>query len=462
MKVNDRPFVSESKLRLAIFHRASDLLVIPVSAALSHGFIYHAVTLNGSIGLSVAMSVLIALWLYPAMGLYRAWRGESTGKELLNAAQAWTFNFLILGLVLYLTENASPAKADFFSVWYMTGLVGLLTVRSVVRYYLNRVRRHGRNKTHVVVVGDNGLATSTIKTLKAAEWAGFHVRGYFGSGQIKGEKLLGGFNDINAFLDATPDHVDQVWIAMPLSKEKEINEILNELRFATQDVRLVPGIEGFRLINNSVAQIADMPVLNLQVSPITGINRFIKAFEDRLLAGLILLAISPLMILLAIGVKLSSPGPVFYRQERVSRAGKPFMMYKFRSMPVDTEKSGVQWGNASTKAVGKFGKFIRKTSLDELPQFLNVLFGDMSIVGPRPERTQFVNEFKHDIDGYMQKHMVKAGITGWAQVNGWRGDTDLQKRIECDLYYINNWSVWMDVKIIFLTLFKGFVHSNAK
>tara|TARA_Y100001960_G_scaffold329982_1_gene422775 strand:- start:1169 stop:1756 length:588 start_codon:yes stop_codon:yes gene_type:complete len=194
----------------------------------------------------------------------------------------------------------------------------------------------------------------------------------------------------------------------------------------------------------------------------TGMNRLVKAVEDRTLAALILLAISPVMIALAIGVKLSSPGPVFYRQERVSRAGKPFMMYKFRSMPVDTEKNGVQWGNAGSKATNKFGQFIRKTSLDELPQFLNVLFGDMSIVGPRPERTQFVNEFKHDIDGYMKKHMVKAGITGWAQVNGWRGDTDLSKRIECDLYYINNWSVGMDIKIIFLTFYKGFISENAK
>jgi putative colanic acid biosynthesis UDP-glucose lipid carrier transferase len=460
--MQDKPFISESKLRIALLHRVTDIAIIPFSAYVANGLVHGHIGLSNYLGLTVALSVIIALWLYPAFGLYRAWRGEWLGKELLNASQAWTFNFLTLAFVLYITGNANPDRIVYFSAWYLLGLVGSVLTRAGVRLFLNNLREQGRNKTHVIVVGDNGLATSTIKTLKKSDWAGFNVVGYFGQSAIAGEELLGSYDEINRYLDENGASVDQVWIAMPLAKEKEINAILAQLHFATQDVRLVPGIEGFRLINNSVAQIADMPVLNLQVSPMSGMNRFLKAVEDRLLAVLILTAISPIMLLMALCVKLTSPGPVFYRQERISRAGRPFMMYKFRSMPVDTEKDGVQWGSAATKATNKFGQFIRKTSLDELPQFLNVLFGDMSIVGPRPERTQFVNEFKHSIDGYMQKHMVKAGITGWAQVNGWRGDTDLQKRIECDLYYINNWSVWMDVRIIVLTLIKGFLNENAK
>jgi putative colanic acid biosynthesis UDP-glucose lipid carrier transferase len=173
------------------------------------------------------------------------------------------------------------------------------------------------------------------------------------------------------------------------------------------------------------------------------------------------LLISPILMLVSIGVKLSSRGPIFYRQERVGWSGKPFEMLKFRSMPVNVEQHGVQWGGAQKKQTTKFGAFIRRTSLDELPQFINVLKGDMSIVGPRPERTVFVDQFKHEIPGYMQKHMVKAGITGWAQINGWRGDTDLSKRIECDLWYIGNWSLWLDLRIIFLTIFKGFISKHA-
>ena len=179
------------------------------------------------------------------------------------------------------------------------------------------------------------------------------------------------------------------------------------------------------------------------------------------LALLILVSLSPLMLLLALGVKLSSPGPVFYRQERVGLNNRPFMMLKFRSMPVDAEAGAIRWGGSARKPATRFGRFLRRTSLDELPQFLNVLKGDMSIVGPRPERPMFVEQFKDEIPDYMRKHLVKAGITGWAQVNGWRGDTDLPTRIEHDLYYIENWSLWLDLKIIALTLFRGFVHPNA-
>lgn len=193
-----------------------------------------------------------------------------------------------------------------------------------------------------------------------------------------------------------------------------------------------------------------------------GFNRYIKAIEDRVLSCLILILISPILFLLTIGVKLSSPGPIFYRQKRLSWNGQEFEMLKFRSMPVDAEShTGAVWAKKEDNRATKFGSFLRKTSLDELPQFINVLKGDMSIVGPRPERPEFVEKFKHDIPNYMQKHLVKAGITGWAQIHGWRGNTDLKKRIECDLYYIENWSLWLDLKIIFTTIFKGFIGKNA-
>ncbi len=455
-------YITESKLHVAFLHRLSDILMIPLAAALAHAYVYSTFALNNFLGLSVALSIMIAFWLYPNMGLYRAWRGSQSTKELSTAAQAWSINFLVLAFLLYFTNNANAEHTAFFGVWFISGLIGLLSLRAGIRVFLNKARILGRNKTHVVIVGDNGLATSTINTLRKVDWAGFNVVGHFGNGDIKGVTKLGSFHEISRYLENSEPQIDQIWIAMPLSREKEISQILEELRFATQDIRLVPGIDGFRLINHSATQVADMPVLDLQASPLKGINRLVKEVEDRTLAALILLAISPLMLALALGVKLSSKGPVFYRQERIGMGGKPFMMYKFRSMPVDIEQNGIQWGNAGQKATTRFGQFIRRTSLDELPQFINVLVGDMSIVGPRPERTQFVNEFKHDIDGYMQKHMVKAGITGWAQVNGWRGDTDLLKRIEHDLYYISNWSIFLDLKIILMTLFNRATHANAE
>jgi putative colanic acid biosysnthesis UDP-glucose lipid carrier transferase len=191
------------------------------------------------------------------------------------------------------------------------------------------------------------------------------------------------------------------------------------------------------------------------------IYKIIKRTEDIILSAIIFILISPIFLVIAIGVKITSPGPIFYRQTRVTLNNKKFEMLKFRSMCVNVEKDGVQWGGSKSKVNTRFGKFIRATSLDELPQFINTLKGDMSIVGPRPERDIFIDKFSQEIPGYMDKHAVKAGITGWAQINGWRGDSSLTKRIEFDLYYINNWTPWFDIKIILLTIFKGFINKNS-
>ena len=198
--------------------------------------------------------------------------------------------------------------------------------------------------------------------------------------------------------------------------------------------------------------------INLKQSRVNHIIcKSLKRAEDIVLSIIILTLISPIMLIVAFGVKVTSPGPIIYRQTRVTLNNKNFDMFKFRSMPIDTEKNGVQWGASKSKTNNKFSQFIRALNLDELPQFFNVLKGDMSIVGPRPERDIFIDKFSQKIPNYMDKHKVKAGITGWSQINGWRGDTSLEKRIEFDLYYINNWTLWFDIKIIFLTIFKGFI-----
>ena len=222
--------------------------------------------------------------------------------------------------------------------------------------------------------------------------------------------------------------VDQVWIALPLRDIDTIEALCRSLEKTAVEVLLVPDMSGWRLFNHSILQINGLPMINIAVSPMNGGNVLVKWLEDKVLALLILTLISPLLMLIALAIKLSSPGPVFYRQDRVSWNGKHFKMLKFRTLPVGTDKRNGQpvWGQARAKRPTRLGAFLRKTSLDELPQFINVLKGDMSIVGPRPERPMFVEQFRHEIDHYMQKHLVKAGITGWAQINGWRGDTCLK------------------------------------
>jgi putative colanic acid biosynthesis UDP-glucose lipid carrier transferase len=332
-------------------------------------------------------------------------------------------------------------------------------------FLLRSLRKQGLNVRRVVMIGSGALALEAVKTIHAAAWTGYKIVKVLGDQNLKQKTVKGiALEPLPENLEGLLKGIDvhEVWIALPLSQAERIKEITHHLRFSTVNVRLLPGMFGLDLLNHSVTEVAGFPIVNLRATPMQGGSRVLKSLEDKLLSLFILICISPVMLVLAVWVKVTSKGPVFYRQERITWNNRSFGMLKFRSMPVNAEsKTGAVWAVSGENRATKIGAFMRKTSLDELPQFINVLKGDMSIVGPRPERPVFVEKFKHDVPGYMQKHMMKAGITGWAQINGWRGDTDLAKRIECDLYYIENWSVWFDIKIVFLTIFKGFINKNA-
>lgn len=406
----------------------------------------------------LALGILAVLWLYPALGLYQTWRGGSKAEELLRAALAWMLVLAVLVLANgFLWEVPLPREALVRA--FFLGLASLLLMKFTLRLGLNRLRAQGRNPRRLAVVGEGEALRHTLAALAAHPWAGFQVCGTFGKAPEPGVPYLGTDGALEAYLEqGSGPRIEELWLALPLADQGRIEAVMHHLRYATQTIRYVPDMFGFRLINHSTSQIAGLSVFNIAMTPMTGWNRFVKECMDRSLALAALLALSPLLLLLALAVRLSSPGPVFYRQERVGWHGKPFQMLKFRSMADSSEAEGVVWGSARSKKVTPLGRWLRKTSLDELPQFLNVLRGEMSIVGPRPERPDFVHQFKDEIPGYMQKHLVKAGITGWAQVNGWRGDTDLHQRLEHDLYYISNWSLLFDLRILlqtFLTLTKN-------
>jgi putative colanic acid biosynthesis UDP-glucose lipid carrier transferase len=347
------------------------------------------------------------------------------------------------------------------------GGVELVLGRTLGAGFLRTLRNQGRNQRRLLIVGTGALAQHVIRQVKSNESAGWRCcravaleKNGDPPEKLMGVPVMSRLDRLAALVQR--GSIDEVWICLPLSEYEAIKEVRYWLRHSTVTQRLVPDLSTIRLVRHQVDEILDMPVLNLTDSPMRGFNRVLKALEDRVLAGFILLLISPFMLFIALGVKLTSKGPVFYRQRRVGWDGSAFSMLKFRSMPVNTEsQTGPVWARQSEQRATRFGTLLRRTSLDELPQFINVLKGDMSIVGPRPERPVFVEQFKHKIPGYMQKHLVKAGITGWAQVNGWRGNTDLRKRIEHDLYYIEHWSLWLDFKIIALTALHGFVHANA-
>ena len=438
--------------------KALDLLSVYISGLLIYHFLVPSTDAGTPYQLGLVCGLLIAFILFRAFTVYKSWRGISFITELSNLILAWSAAIIILTQVIYFTDLTELYTREWLLCWWLLGSLLMGVMRYCIRLGLRELRARGYNQRSVVIIGYGNLGEMVKQQLEDSVNSGFNIAACFISKNNQEDDTV--LKQGLAYLD---DHrVDQIWLALPASNNKATVRILNRLSDSTSDIRIVPDMFSMKMMNQSLGVVAGLPVINLSLTPIDGLNRWLKEIQDRILSILILLLVSPLLVAIAVGVKLSSPGPIFFRQERLSWNGKPFMMYKFRSMPVDVESaSGPVWAKPGEQRATRFGRFLRRTSLDELPQFINVLVGDMSIVGPRPERPEFVRQFKSEIPGYMQKHMVKAGITGWAQVNGWRGDTCLNTRIAHDLEYIRQWSLLFDLKIIFLTIFKGFFNRNA-
>lgn len=414
---------------------------------------------------ALLLGFLFSAWLFPVFNVYKSWRGAGIFEEILTLLFSWSCAILGLLAFVFFTKTADDFSRHWFLLWFSSAYIGLIFSRVTLRLLLHTLRKKGLNQRHIVLLGGGTLNKQVSKKLESSSWMGLKIAGYFNESDSDKEtnnlKYLGDFESVSNYVEQ--HKIDQVWITLPLTAMDKIESISRQLHSVAVDVMLIPDIASLRMLNHSVTQLDGLAIINMSVSPMSSGNIALKWLEDKILASLILILISPVMLAIAIAVKISSPGPIFYSQERISWNGQSFNMLKFRSMPINTDKltDGLVWGKARKKQTTPIGQWLRSTSLDELPQFINVLKGDMSIVGPRPERTVFVEQFKHAIDGYMQKHLVQAGITGWAQVNGWRGDTCLKTRIDYDLFYVENWSLWFDLKIIFLTLFKGFQHEEV-
>ena len=409
---------------------------------------------------------LFCFALFPLFRLYSPQRGVTLFAEAGRLVNAWLLIAAAWFGYLFLTKSGADFSRGWSLYLILLGAAIHFAFRAGIRLALRALRRRGYNQRHVIIVGAGRLGQDIARRLAQTPWSGLSVRGFYDDDtalagtDVEGIRVHGSIADVAPALARRP--VDQVWIALPLRADARIRELLLQLRQHSVEVRLVPDIFNFALLHHSMTEVAGLPVINLTESPLSGINRALKNAEDYLLSLLLLLVAAPAMLLIALGVKVSSPGPVFYDQERVTWNGRRFRMHKFRTMPRDVEAaSGPVWATSGEQRATPFGAFLRRTSLDELPQLINVLRGDMSLVGPRPERPEFVEQFRQRIPGYMQKHLVKAGITGWAQVNDLRGDTDLTRRIEYDLYYIDNWSLTFDLRILCLTLWHILTSRNA-
>ncbi|HTL02630.1 MAG TPA: undecaprenyl-phosphate glucose phosphotransferase [Vicinamibacterales bacterium] len=422
------------------------------------------------------IGVLVPLG-YQLQGLYRLRRGRSRVDDFFTVFIG-SIVAVVLGIITTLyfqTYYASPEQKDIGAYEVSQLVWGLFLVfnviltfgsRELVREVLQHRWKAGIGHKRVLIAGAGDLGRVVAEKILQHRELGYHVVGFVddraGGDHIgyRGLPLLGTLADAAEIVQQ--EHIDHLYVALPLEEHVKMLDLIESTSREMVDVKVVPDLVQFLALRARLEDLDGVPIISIHDVPLQGVNSMIKRIIDVSIstAALILLAIPGGIIALAI--KMTSPGPVFYRQERMGLDGRPFTVYKFRSMRLDAEDtSGPVWARDDDPRCTPVGRFLRRTDMDELPQIWNVFKGDMSIVGPRPERPFFVDQFKHRFPQYMLRHKVKAGITGWAQVNGWRGNTSLEKRIEFDLYYIENWSVSLDLKIMWMTLFRGILQRQA-
>ena len=398
-------------------------------------------------------------------GLYQPLRGKPLSTEFFKIFKVTSLSVIILAAMTFFYREESFSR---FVAVYFFSLVTILMSAShlLVRIVLAKVRKLGFNIRHVLIAGTGDLAQSVAEKICLHSEYGFSIVGFLTghpekvNSEVSGVRVIGTFSEISTIIHK--HRIDQLFLALPLNAYDEMEAILDSLGEETVDIKVVPDLLKFMNLQAGVEELDGLPIVNLTESPLHGWNIVVKRLSDIIFSLIFIVVSSPLLVFLAIVIKIESVGPVIYRQKRVGLDGNIFEMLKFRSMQIGAEKeTGPVWATKKDNRRTHLGSFLRKTSMDELPQLFNVLMGDMSLVGPRPERQVFVEEFKKSIPKYMLRLKMKAGLTGWAQVNGWRGNTSLDKRIEFDLYYIKNWSLMLDLKIILMTFWKGFVNPHA-
>lgn len=409
--------------------------------------------------------ILFYLVLYSVFHLYTPKRVQGRRVELANIFKANTLGLFVFIGILYIIDLADFSRQMIF-IFYLINIFLQTLNRNIIRYMLRSFREKGYNLKHILLVGYSRAAEAYIDRILANPQWGYVIRGILDDNVERGTSYKGitvlGHVD-NLFVILPQNHLDEIAITLSLNDYSKLEYIVNLCEKSGVHTKFIPDYNHMIPTRPYTEDLLGLPVVNIRHVPLTNtINMVVKRVIDIIGAVAALILFSPVMLLTAIGIKVTSPGPIIYSQERVGLHNRPFKMYKFRSMQIQDEQTEKkQWTKKNDSRVTTIGKIIRSTSIDELPQLYNVLRGDMSLVGPRPERPFYVEKFKEEIPRYMVKHQVRPGMTGWAQINGLRGDTSIRKRIEYDLYYIENWTVGMDVKILFLTVFRGFINKNA-
>lgn len=469
--------IKDNQKRLNRLHVVLDALVIVAAYVLSW-FLFVQITFTGTnigvlpVGMYMSALVFIVpiyLLLYMIFHLFTPKRVQGRRQEFANICKANIVGFFLFTMVLYLGRS-NPYLMHFSS--RLVGAFAAMNIfmetleRNVIRTVLRTARSKGYNQKHVLLIGYSRAAEGYIdRVLANPEW-GYQIRGILDDHkergyEYRGVRVIGATKDLKGILDFNV--LDEIAITLSIREYGNLENMVAACEKSGVHTKFIPDYNHVIPTRPHTEDLQGLPVINIRHVPLNDVlNATMKRAVDIFGALVALALFSPIMLVTAIIIKVTSPGPLIYKQERIGLHNRPFRMYKFRSMEVQApEKEKAQWTTPHDPRVTPIGKFIRKTSIDEMPQLINVLKGDMSMVGPRPERPFFVERFKEEIPRYMIKHQVRPGMTGWAQVNGYRGDTSITKRIEHDLYYIENWTLGFDFKILFLTFFKGFINKNA-
>ncbi|MPV64960.1 MULTISPECIES: undecaprenyl-phosphate glucose phosphotransferase [Burkholderia] len=455
---------------LSVLARVIDIAMVVAGALIAAALHDGSIWLNDLQRTTVLFDCLLVVVFFPAIGIYQSWRGKRLVGLMGRVAFAWLVVELAGILMSFSFHQSGDLSRLWLGYWALVTMTLLAGSKACVHVVLRQLRRGGYNLKAVAIVGGTPAARRLIAQMRARPEAGFNPVCVYDESEAPGDVALDDVRIERQFESLVwlvrSRAIRELWLTLPISEEPRIHQIVTVFRHDFVNIRFIPDVRTLSFFNQEVVEVLGVPAINLAASPITDVRILPKFVFDRLFALAALTALAPVMLLIASLIKLTSRGPVFFRQKRKGIDGHEFEIYKFRSMKVHQEAAGmVTQATKNDTRVTPVGRFLRRTSLDELPQFINVLKGEMSVVGPRPHALAHDDIYKDLVKGYMFRYRIKPGITGWAQINGFRGETDqiekMMGRVKLDLYYMQNWSFWLDIKIVALTLWKGFTGSNA-
>lgn len=447
-------------------HVLLDALIIAASYGLSWAIKFYddSITMMNRMYIVGLLCIIpMYLILYFVFNVYSPKRVQTIKEEIGNIIKSNTMGLVIFIMALYMLHQPHFSRQMMF-IFYVINNVAEIIFRNLIRWVLRKIRNRGFNQKHILLVGYSRAAEGYIDRIKTNPQWGYHIMGILDDNvtegtKYRGEQVIGKIELLQKMLEE--NELDEIAITLGIAEYSKLEDIVAICEKSGVHTKFIPDYNNFIPTRPYTEDLLGLPVINIRRVPLNGdFNKFIKRFSDIVGSFLLIILFSPVMLVVALAVKFSSKGPVIYKQERVGLHNRNFVMYKFRSMRTD-RCDELHFTTQNDDRTTKVGRFIRKFSLDELPQLFNVFKGDMSLVGPRPERPEFVEKFREQIPRYMIKHQVRPGMTGWAQINGYRGNTSIRKRIEYDLYYIENWTFVFDIVILFQTIFKGFVNKNA-